>query len=105
MVARELRPLWRCPRCRRTFVTRSIGVAFHPRWLELTLWLKRDAEHRLLRRVERFGPLGNVFHFRLERPGDVDQPLEVLLADAYAVGAQTAIALARARRAARTSRR
>jgi hypothetical protein len=67
---------------------RSIGVSFHPAWLELSLWLKSDAQHRLIRKVEDFGPLGKGYHFTLRSPRDVDRPMRALLRRAYAVGAQ-----------------
>jgi hypothetical protein len=71
---------------------RSIGVAFHPEWLELRIWLKGTARHRLLRKVEDFGTLGKGYHFTLRRPTDLDAPLRALLRRAYAVGAQDAMA-------------
>jgi hypothetical protein len=152
------RPLWRCPKCGRTFVTRnmahscrrlsvadhlagkppkilalyeylhhrvrqigpvtidsqgraiafqvrarSIGVTPHERWVDLTLWLKSDASHPRVRRVEDYGALGRILHFRLESEEDIDPVLMRLLREAYAVGAQRGLTQAR-RRAAAPSR-
>jgi uncharacterized protein DUF5655 len=137
------RPLWRCPRCGRTFVTRnmshscrrmsvathlagkppeipalyrflhdrirqigpvtidpqgrgmafqvrarSIGQAPHARWIDMTLWLKRDVSHPRARKVDDYGALGRVLHFRITSETDVDPPLWGLMKEAYAVGAQ-----------------
>ena len=139
----QKRPLWRCPRCGRTFVTRnmshscrritvathlagkppeilalyqflhdrirqigpvtvdpegrgivfqvrarSIGLAPHPRWIDLTLWLKRDVTHPRVRKVEDYGALGRVLHFRITSETDLDPQLMRLMEEAYAVGAQ-----------------
>ena len=77
---------------------RSIGVGFHRDWLELRLWLKGDASHPLLRKVEDFGPLGRGYHFTLRRPADLDAKLRALLRRAYAVGAQDVATRGRVKR-------
>jgi hypothetical protein len=67
---------------------RFAGAVVHERYLDATLWMRRPVEHPLLRRSEDFGRLGFVHHFRLERPDDVDAPLEALVREAYRVGTQ-----------------
>jgi hypothetical protein len=52
------------------------------------LWLRRRAEHPLLRRVEDLGAQGYVHHFRLEAPADIDEALRALVREAYSAGTQ-----------------
>ncbi|HEV8535705.1 MAG TPA: DUF5655 domain-containing protein [Candidatus Limnocylindria bacterium] len=154
MTARA-RPLWRCPKCGRTFVTpnmshscrrlsvgdhlegkppeilalyeylhhrirqigpvtidppgraivfqvraRSIGLTPKAKWVDLTLWLKRDVTHPRVRKIDDYGSLGRILHFRLTSEDDVDAPLVRLLEEAYAVGAQRPVTT----RASRPSR-
>jgi hypothetical protein len=67
---------------------RSIGVTPHARWLDLTLWLKGDQTHPRVRKVDDYGSLGRILHFRLTSEEDVDGELMALLREAYRVGAQ-----------------
>lgn len=67
---------------------RFAGAVVRVGWLDVTLWIPRRAEHPLLRKTEVFGPQSYVLHFRLERPEDVDEALEQLMEEAYAVGRQ-----------------
>ena len=78
---------------------RAIGLTPKDRWIDLTLWIKSGATHPRVRKVDDYGSLGRVLHFRLEREEDFDRALARLLAEAYAVAAQREIALARTRRA------
>ena len=77
---------------------RAIGLAPKDRWIDLTLWLKSGATHPRMRKVDDYGSLGRVVHFRLEREEDLDPALAGLLAEAYAVAAQREITPSRARR-------
>ena len=67
---------------------RSIGVMFRRDWIDLGLWLKRPIRDRRAQRIEDFGALGRVYHFRIRRPDDLDLSLLRLVRKAYAVGAQ-----------------
>src|SRR5262245_56108648 len=53
---------------------RFAGAVVRTSYLDASLWLRRRAEHRLLRRVEDFGALGFGHHFRLVAPTDIDEP-------------------------------
>ena len=77
---------------------RAIGLAPKDRWIDLTLWLKSGATHPRVRKVDDYGSLGRVLHFRLVREEDLDPALARLLAEAYAVAAQREIAPSRSRR-------
>jgi hypothetical protein len=67
---------------------RAIGLAPKDRWIDLTLWLKSGATQPRVRKIDDYGPLGRVLHFRLTRKEDLDPALARLLAEAYAVAAQ-----------------
>lgn len=67
---------------------RFAGAVVHNSYLDAGLWLRRKADHPRLRRIEDFGRLGQVHHFRLERPDDVDADLKALMREAYRVGTQ-----------------
>jgi hypothetical protein len=67
---------------------RSIGVTTRERWVDLTLWLKGGQTHPAVRKVDDYGVLGRVLHFRLTDEEDIDAELVKLLRDAYRVGAQ-----------------
>jgi hypothetical protein len=67
---------------------RAIGLAPKDRWIDLTLWLKSGASHARVRKVDDYGPLGRVLHFRLTDPSDLDTELSRLLVEAYDVAAQ-----------------
>lgn len=69
---------------------RSIGVTPRARWIDLSLWLKRDVTHPKVRRVEDYGELGRILRFRVTGEDDLDPGLMRLLREAYAVGAQDA---------------
>jgi hypothetical protein len=64
------------------------GAVVHRSYVDAGLWLRRRANHSRLRRIEDFGQLGQVHHFRLERAEDVDAALEALMREAYRVGTQ-----------------
>ena len=76
---------------------RSIGVTPKARWVDLSLWLKSDATHPRVRKVDDYGSLGRVLHFRLVSESDLDAGLYRLLKEAYRVGAQRAPTPDRAR--------
>jgi hypothetical protein len=61
---------------------RFAGAIVHRDWLEATMWLKRSAKHRCLKRLESFGELGYGLHFRLQDPADIDDALAVLMREA-----------------------
>jgi hypothetical protein len=67
---------------------RFAGAVVRTSYLDAGLWLRRRAEHPRLRRVEDFGPLGCVHHFRLEHPDEIDAALEALMREAHRVGTQ-----------------
>jgi hypothetical protein len=75
-------PLWKCPKCGHRFVTKNLWHSC------VCVPLRRRADHPRLRKIEDFGRLGQVHHFRLERPEDVDGALETLMREAYRVGTQ-----------------
>jgi hypothetical protein len=83
---------------------RSIGVTPHAKWVDLTLWLKGNQTHPHVRKVDDYGALGRVLHFRLTSEEDVDPGLLKLLEAAYRVGAQDATAPDRSRAATRPKR-
>lgn len=69
---------------------RSIGVTAKREMVDLTLWLKGGQTHPAVRKVDDYGPLGRVLHFRLTSAEDIDPALMTLLREAYKVGAQDA---------------
>jgi len=68
--------------------TRSIGVTPRARWVDLTQWLKGNQTHPRVRKIDDYGVLGRILHFRLTSEEDVDPELVQLLREAYKVGAQ-----------------
>jgi Domain of unknown function (DUF5655) len=62
---------------------RFAGVTVRRSYLDAGLWLHRRSDHPRLFRVEDFGRLGFVLHFRLEEPTDVDTALRALIREAY----------------------
>jgi hypothetical protein len=64
------------------------GAVVHKSYVDAGLWLRRKVDHPRLRRIDDYGRLGQVHHFRLERPDDVDAELEALMREAYRVGTQ-----------------
>jgi hypothetical protein len=91
------RPLWKCPKCGHRYAQKSritimarvrfAGAIVHTSYVDAGLWLRRRVDHPRLRKID-FGRLGQVHHFRLERPEDVDSALEALMREAYRVGTQ-----------------
>jgi len=69
---------------------RSIGVTPRERWVDLTLWLKGGQTHPAVRKVDDYGVLGRILHFRLSNEEDIDTELVRLMREAYKVGAQDA---------------
>ena len=69
---------------------RSLGVTPRAKWVDLTLWLKGGQTHPGARKVDDYGVLGRILHFRLTSEDDVDPDLIKLLREAYKVGAQDA---------------
>ena len=67
---------------------RFAGAVVHNEYLDAALWLRRKVEHPRVRRVEDYGRLGFGYHFRLERPEDIDRALVALMREAYKVGTQ-----------------
>jgi hypothetical protein len=67
---------------------RFAGAVVHKSYVDAALWLRRRADHPLLRKTEDFGRLGFGLHFRLERPEDIDPSLDRLMREAYHVGMQ-----------------
>jgi len=67
---------------------RFAGAVVHTAYLDAGLWLRRRADHRTLRKIDDYGRLGQVHHFRLLSPADVDAALEALMREAYRVGTQ-----------------
>ena len=58
------------------------------RWLDGYLWLRQQAAHPRIRRVE-MGVFRDYGHlFRLIRPDDVDEELADLLQEAYVLGCE-----------------
>lgn len=67
---------------------RFAGAVIRSTYVDASIWLKYQAEHPLLVRVESFGRLGYGHHFRLQTPDDVDDDLGLLMRNAYLVGVQ-----------------
>lgn len=64
------------------------GAVVHNRYLDAGLWLRRRVDHPRLRKVDDYGPIGCVHHFRLESAEDIDDQLVALIREAYRVGTQ-----------------
>jgi hypothetical protein len=62
---------------------RFAGAVVHHNWLDVGLWLKREASHPCLVRTESFGRLGFGHHFRLQNPDEIDKPLVEMIQEAY----------------------
>jgi hypothetical protein len=62
---------------------RFAGAIVRAGYLDAGLWLRRQAQHPRLRRVEDLAGQGFVHRFRLERPADIDRELRALLCEAY----------------------
>ena len=65
---------------------RFAGATTRKHWLQVGLWLKRQAAHPALRRVEFIPPGEHLHYFRVERLADLDQAFALLLKEAYAIG-------------------
>ncbi|MDH3206023.1 MAG: DUF5655 domain-containing protein [Gemmatimonadota bacterium] len=65
---------------------RFAGCVVRKQWLLVHLWLTRRTEHRLLQRVEAYGPRSFGHRFRLDEADDVDEALCILVREAYRVG-------------------
>ena len=66
---------------------RFVSVTSRKRWLDCTVWLKRRADHPLLRRLEFLPPYNYIHHFRLTEKVQIDQ-IEPLFHESYAIGCQ-----------------
>lgn len=64
------------------------AVMPHKRWLDGYLWLRRQAAHPCVRKIEMgiFRDYGHLF--RLTRPADLDKELVDLLQEAYILGSE-----------------
>jgi len=71
---------------------RFAGAVVRKSYLDAGLWLRKRESHPRLRRVEDFGRLGYVHHFRLESPDEIDDALRSLMRQAYRVGTQETVA-------------
>ena len=90
-VARECGPVTAYAQKSRLVIqarVRFAGAMVRTSYLDAGLWLRRRADHPRLSRVEDFGRLGCVLHFRLESPDDIDESLRALMHEAYLVGTQ-----------------
>lgn len=67
---------------------RFAGAVVRVGHLDAGLWLRRRISHPLLDRVEDYGRIGCVHHFRLTSPDDIDTELKALMCEAYRVGTQ-----------------
>lgn len=78
------RSLWGCPKCRRQFA----AAVSHRRWLDGYLWLRRQAAHPRVRKIEMgiFRDYGHIF--RLTQSEDLDEGLVDLLHEAYMIGCE-----------------
>lgn len=59
------------------------SVVVRRQWVDVALWLKRRAEHPLLTKVDDLGALAQYHWFRLTDPGQLDDGLGALVAEAY----------------------
>lgn len=64
------------------------AAVIHKDWLEGYFWLRRQAIHPRIKRIEMgiFRDYGHIF--RLSQPDDLDEDLVNLLREAYAIGTQ-----------------
>ncbi len=62
------------------------AAVIHKDWLEGYFWLRRQAMHSRIQRIEMgvFRDYGHIF--RLSQPDDLDEDLITLLREAYAIG-------------------
>ncbi len=68
--------------------TRFASVVTRKSWLILQIWLKRKAEHPLLQRIEMYTYRDYGLILRLNKVEDIDDALENLIHEAYALGSQ-----------------
>jgi hypothetical protein len=66
--------------------TRFASVVTRKSWLILQIWLKRQADHPLLQRIEMYTYRDYGMIFRLTKIEDIDDALENLIHEAYAIG-------------------
>lgn len=66
--------------------TRFAAIVTRKSWLILQIWLKRQADHPLLQRIEMYTYRDYGMIFRLTRTEDIDDALENLIHEAYAIG-------------------
>jgi hypothetical protein len=66
--------------------TRFVAVMPRKQWLTGQFWLKRQAEHPRIYRVEMFIYRDFGHMFRLHKPEDMDESFLKLLHEAYALG-------------------
>jgi hypothetical protein len=57
--------------------------------LEVTLWLRREAAHPCLRRVQAVYANASIHYFRFARIGELDGAFDALLKESYAVECRT----------------
>ena len=67
---------------------RFAGVVVRKEYLDAHMWLRRRVDHPRLVRIESYGNLAVVHHFRLDDPEDIDEAMIELLREAYIVGQQ-----------------
>jgi hypothetical protein len=67
---------------------RFAGAVTRRHWLEVSLWLKRKADHPRLRRVEKYTEHDFGHKFRMESKSDFDETFMKLLKEAYSIGIQ-----------------
>ncbi len=72
------------------FQTRARFLAVVPRrrWLACHLWMKRERDHPLYRRVDALAGRDFVHHFRLSSVEELDEPFLEHVRESYAVGSQ-----------------
>ena len=66
--------------------TRFASVVTRKSWIILHLWLKRQADHPLLQRIEMYTYRDYGLIIRLTKIEDIDDALENLIHEAYAIG-------------------
>jgi hypothetical protein len=66
--------------------TRFASIVTRKSWLILQIWLKRKADHHLLQRIEMYTYRDYGLILRLSNCEDIDEALEKLILEAYALG-------------------
>lgn len=63
------------------------GAVMHPRWMEVRLWLDREARHPALREIT--SSAGGFAHsFRIRTPEEMDPAFQAMVREAYDLGRQ-----------------